>query len=212
MRAKVDNILLLMLHSFFMQRLLFLFLIVLSVILSAAAQAVMVLPLNVTQMTQQAGQIFMGRCTKSEILLDENNIPSTQVRFLVISGFKGVVDGEEVGIKQFGVTKQPLRVVEGESVIVPAKSMAVASQNYEVGQEYLLFFYPESSLGFTSPVGAGQGKFQILVDSHGEKSVINPFENKFLKEFVRKKGREGPINLQEMTQTVERLVFDASAS
>ncbi len=176
---------------------------------SFSAQAVMVLPLNVTQMTQQAGKIFIGRCNESFISLDENNMPSTLVRFSVISGFKGVVDGEQVLVKQFGVMKQPLEVSEGENVIVPAKSMSVAPQDYEVGQEYLLFFYPESQLGFTSPVGAGQGKFQILENSHGEKSVMNPFENKFLKEFVRKKGREGPIKLQDMTETLERLVLDA---
>lgn len=192
-----------------MRKILIYCVLLLSVLRSHPAQSVMVLPLNMTQMTQQAEKIFVGRCTESSISLDENNMPSTWIRFSVISSFKGVLEGEPILVKQFGVIKQPLQVSEGESVIVPAQSMSLGSLDYEVGQEYLLFFYPESQLGFTSPVGAGQGKFQVLVDSQGEKSVVNPFENKFLKEFVRKKGREGPIKLQEMTQTLERLVLDA---
>jgi hypothetical protein len=163
----------------------------------------MALPLNLSQMTEQAGTVFVGRCLESSPELDENRMPATLTRFEVLNGIKGVSTGEKILIKTYGVAKEPLDVREGEKAIVPLKSMTLSGGGFRPNEEYLLFLYPESRLGFTSPVGGGQGKFEILTGRQGEKLVLNPFGNHFLKEFPAS-GR--PIQLEKAIETVQKLV------
>lgn len=50
--------------------------------------------------------------------------------------------------------------------------------SYQVGEEIVLFLYPESEQGFTSPVGGGQGKFYLNRDSQtGERWVNQALPN-----------------------------------
>ena len=49
----------------------------------------------------------------------------------------------------------------GETALVPPMANGGAAVASEVGEESLLFLYPESALGFTAPVGLGQGKFLV---------------------------------------------------
>jgi len=49
---------------------------------------------------------------------------------------------------------------------------------YHVGEEVVLFLYPESEYRFTSPVGGGQGKFNLRPDPQtGERVVTNALNN-----------------------------------
>jgi hypothetical protein len=48
---------------------------------------------------------------------------------------------------------------------------------YNIGDEVVLFLYGESRLGFTSPVGLGQGKFSVRYFPNGEKKVVNENNN-----------------------------------
>ncbi len=120
----------------------------------------MVLPLTLSQMARQADRIFLGRCLDVSSELDEQDLPSTYLRFEVIQGFKGVKSGEKILIKLFGTERAPLHLLEGEWAILPLKTLMVSPITYKEEDEYLLFLYPDSPLGFTSPVGAGQGRFQ----------------------------------------------------
>lgn len=173
-----------------------------------AALGTMVLPLDLRDMTDQAGKIFVGRCLESSSELDERGIPATYARFRVQRGLKGAADGEEILVKQFGIEKEPLRVGEGERAVVPIKSMTLSGKGYREGEDYLLFFYPESSLGFTSPVGGGQGKFLVSPQKTGgepARTAINPLGNRFLKGFsLPPEG--GPVDLQAICDRVERMV------
>ncbi len=161
----------------------------------------MVLPLDLKAMTAQSGQIFVGRCREVLTDLDENGIPSTYVRFDVVKGIKGATSGEQILVKHFGVRRPPLDVREGESAIVPMKTMTIGGAGYEEGRDYLLFLYPESSLGFTSPIGAGQGRFQISTDQAGLQTAVNPLNNRNLKAFT-----EGPTALDDLVRRVEGMV------
>lgn len=165
------------------------------------AFATMVLPMNLKDMSRQSEKIFVGRCREVSIDLDENRMPSTYARFDVVKGIKGAESGEQVLIKQFGVNREPLNVLEGERALVPMKTMTVGGGAYQEGEEYLLFLYPESSLGFTSPVGAGQGRFQVSTDTAGLRTAVNPLNNRNLKVL-----REGPVGLDELIRRVEGLV------
>jgi hypothetical protein len=160
--------------------------------------AMSVLPLNLSQLTDQAGRIFVGRCVSVDSELDESGLPSTYARFKVDQGLKGVSAGETVLIKQYGVARGPLKVAEGESAIVPMKTMSLGGGSYRPGSQYLLFLYPESELGFTSPVGGGQGKFEIVA---GESSAlaVNPLDNRYLQTL-----RDGPVALSEMILEIQK--------
>lgn len=136
------------------------FLLTLSLILSSEVTATMVLPLSLRQMTDQAGKIFVGRCQEISTDLDEQGIPSTYIRLKVLEAIKGVSAGSTVLVKQYGTPLHRLSVAEGEKAIVPFSSPSSAIA-LKPGEESLLFLYPESRLGFTSPVGLGQGKFMI---------------------------------------------------
>jgi len=169
------------------------------------AHAASVLPLTLSQMTDQAGRIFVGKCVSLSSDLDENGIPATYARFEVEDGVKGTASGESVLVKQFGTSRAPLKVGEGESAVVPLKTMSLTGGSYEAGRDYLLFLYPESTLGFTSPVGAGQGRFEVKEGgSNGHSplqaaSVVNPLNNRFLETF-----REGPVALPEMVKEIRK--------
>ena len=140
---------------------LFVFLSLFSLIFLKSGFATSVLPMKLSQMESRAEKIFTGRCLSVEEELDENGLQATYVRFEVTKAVKGVEDGEIVLVKIFG-TRRPLPpVAEGESVMVPMRSVSFAAGGYEVNSTYRLYLYPESELGFTSPVGGGQGKFLV---------------------------------------------------
>jgi len=49
---------------------------------------------------------------------------------------------------------------------------------YRAGEEAVIFLYPESQYGFTSPVGGGQGKFYLRTDTQtGERLIANELGN-----------------------------------
>ena len=178
-----------------------------SFVLIPSLQATMVVPMNLSQMTRDAEKIFRGVCTSIETELDENNMPATYIRFQVLEGIKGLESGETVLIKQAGSSKDPVKLLDGEKVILPMKSLSLSSRSYEEGKEYLLFYYPESEWGFTSPVGAGQGLFEVETDSRGMKSVINPLNNRFIREVRRERGLEGASKLTDVTTKVQSLIL-----
>lgn len=150
-------------------------LFLISLVFPLTLQGMTVLALNLEQMTRQADRIFVGHCLGLETSLDEHGYPATYVRFEVTEAVKGVDAGETLLIKQFGTDHLTFRASGGEKVLVPLKSLALSPKSYSAGSEYLLFLYPDSSLGFTSPVGGGQGRFDVLPEAgaHGERLVRN---------------------------------------
>jgi len=176
------------------------------ILYSVPSSATMVLPLDLRQMTEQAGRIFVGRCDDLSQDLDENGIPATYAHLTVTQGIKGAQTGETILIKQFGVIRWPLDVREGEKAIVPMKTMTLSSGPYQPGADYLLFLYPESSLGFTSPVGAGQGRFAVITTAAVGAAALmttatNPLDNRFLGSFP-----EGPAALNAMVEKIREYI------
>lgn len=159
----------------------------------------MVLPLDLRQMTDQSGRVFVGRCDEVTQELDENGLPATYARLTVTEGIKGVETGETLLIKQFGAVRPPQDVREGESAILPMKTMTIGGGGYEAGRHYLLFLYPESTMGFTSPVGGGQGRFEVSDTAEGGAAltVVPPFGPAVLKS-----SSTGPVELNAMIRKV----------
>lgn len=98
-------------------------------------------------LTSRAGLIFSGtvlsveRGTPARL----NEIATVSIRFRVEQPVRGVVAGQTVSIREWG-------------------GLWIGSPRYRVGERLLLFFYPPSRLGLTSPV-ADMGRF--AVDRYG---------------------------------------------
>ena len=117
--------------------------------------AAVVKELSLEEMCAQSHTIFSGTCIKKG--MDGKNV--LLYTFKVLHMIKGQ--------KQDTVT---IRMHKAASAIARAPS-------FEVDDEVILFLYPESSLGFTSPVGFGQGKFFVATSSDGKKTVTNERNN-----------------------------------
>lgn len=163
------------------------------------------LPLNLEEITLKAGKIFSGICISiEEIDYDaQSKLPVTKYKFQIAENIKGVSE-KEITFKQW---------------------QALAKRtSYEVGKKYLLFIYPESTLGLTSTVGYLQGHFEIIkvkTLSGVSEVVINKLNNKGLirnlrtqkslkikdnlqlKEYLRKASEKGePIKYSDFVEVI----------
>ncbi len=128
----------------------------------ANAAATTVLPVPLHQMAAAADMIFHGRVISNEVRLDPvTGKVATFTQFEIIESIKGTT-GKTHTIKQIGGRLPDSRAylaVHG----VP---------QFRAGDAYVVFLPKASSLGFSSPIGLSQGKFDI--DRHdGETTVSN---------------------------------------
>lgn len=119
---------------------------------------------NLAEMTSHAGRVVHGRVVevREGVHPQHQHLAVTWVKVQVVEMLKGGT-AREVTFMQYGnstnqyVSHQP---------------------KYSVGEEVVLFLYPESKLGFTSPVGQGQGKFVVRADTRsGQRVLLNEHLN-----------------------------------
>ncbi|HEX4946204.1 MAG TPA: hypothetical protein VFZ34_06060 [Blastocatellia bacterium] len=122
---------------------------------------------NLAEMTSHAGRIVHGRVVevREGVHPLHGQIAVTFLKVQVIEMLKGGA-AREVTFMQYG----------------NSTNQYVAHQpKYRVGEEVVLFLYPESKLGFTSPVGQGQGKFVVREDARsGQRILQNEHLNRAL--------------------------------
>jgi hypothetical protein len=175
---------------------------VLAAILAVALdslQASQVRPLNIAQMTERADRIFVGRCVGVQTVSDpELGQLVSHVTFNVERGAKGDLRGN--------VT---IRVLEAQAID--------GLPQFQSGEEVVLFLYPASRRGLTSPVGFGQGKFTVVRDKLGARFAVNGFGNENLLRNLPGEARDrlgsataawparGPIQVDELLHAVESL-------
>jgi len=129
--------------------------ILLILLLQAPAHGAVLKELNLAQLCGQASTIFSGVCIERGT--DDPSVLS--FTFKVLHMIKG----------------QPSDTI---TVRMHKKAAVIArAPVYTVGEEVILFLYPESTEGFTSPVGFGQGRFLVSLDAAGEKVVANQRNN-----------------------------------
>lgn len=165
------------------------------------------IPLNLEEITSFSGKIFSGECISSEYIENdpESNLPVVKYSFKVLDGIKDVKDGEIISFKQWDATTNKAGYLEGE--------------------RYVLFLYPESELGLTSPVGFLQGKFDIEQKGFFRKDVVInkagnlglsrnlktqkkiEIEDGYLNNYLHKCSELGiPMRYKEFVQVVKKLV------
>ena len=132
-------------------------------LLCPTAHAVVVKQVPLLTMAGKAEYIFSGTCIRSEIARDPAaNRDVCLVTFRIEKAIKGTA-GDTFTMKL-------------SRMLVDLKQIP----SYKAGDEVVLFLYKESALGFTSPVGQGQGRFSILRGPDGTKKVVNANNNQNL--------------------------------
>ena len=137
---------------------------------------------NLVEMVSLADRIFLGQCVSFEDVVDPVlQMPVTEYRFVVQQGIKGVGTGEEILVRQIGGIFDIPR--------------------YQKGERLLIFLHVDSQLGLTSPVGMGQGIFQVEKGSQGI-TVTNALQNQNL---VYNLTGQLPLALDLNTEDLEDL-------
>jgi len=140
-----------------------------------AAWAMSVMPLDLADLTAEAGRIFVGRVERVDTGRDAGGLPAVWTTFTVAQTLKGGA-GDRVTLKQLGVTLgEPGKPGGPDTPIAPRTGLP----SYTPGESVVLFVHPASTLGFTSPVGLGQGCFRIR-ERDGATVVENDVGNRNL--------------------------------
>jgi hypothetical protein len=122
---------------------------------------------NLEQMVAEADRIFVGTvidATEDYVYAAGGEIPVTVYTFEVDEVLSGSI-GDTVTIRQIGHQSDPF----GQGM-----------PRYEVGKTVMLFLHADSQYGLTSPVGLGQGAFQVKMDGPVKVSVSNARRNREL--------------------------------
>ena len=115
------------------------------------ASATSLLPVSPQRMAAVAEHIFHGRVIDNTVELDPvSGRVATFTTFRVLEAIKGDI-GETHTIKQIGGQLPGSRV----------RLVIHGVPQFETNAEYVVFMPAPSSLGFASPIGLSQGKFDI---------------------------------------------------
>lgn len=119
--------------------------------------------INLFEMVRAADRIFWGRCLQAEPGREPSTgLPVTTYRFQVFRGIKGAHAGDSIQFRQLS---------GGPAGAIPGLP------EFSHGQEILLFLYPDSRLGLTSPVGLAQGMFRVGKGGREDRIVLNRVGN-----------------------------------
>jgi hypothetical protein len=96
--------------------------------------------------TQSSGYIFAGTVKSiARAAPKKNSIATVEINFHVDQGMRGVRTGQTLTIREWAGLWQ-------------------SGERYRPGERVLLFLYPPSKLGLTSPVQGAMGRFRIGPD------------------------------------------------
>ena len=126
--------------------------------LAGPADAASVRPLALDEIIDGAAVSFEGTCVENRVERDSNGFIVTYTTFSVKDALKGEV-GPTHTIKQIG------GVLASEGIAYKVDGVP----SFAVGHDYVLFLHGVSTIGFSSPVGLGQGRFMIHRDETGAK-------------------------------------------
>lgn len=124
--------------------------------LAAGAQAAAVRDMNLEDLCRGAGTIVWGVCTGAETS-DAELVYTFRARRFLKGG-----PGDTVTLRMHRLASTYAR-----------------APKFTRGQEVLLFLHPESKLGFSSPVGFGQGVFRVTKNGTGVEAA-NERNNRLL--------------------------------
>jgi len=146
--------------------------------------------LTLADMVKAAGVVVHGRIVQvtEQPHPGYANIRTLRVRLEVIENILGA-PGKELVFTQYVGAHRTSWAGNPQGNITQRRT---ASSEYAIGRELILFLYPSSKAGFTSPVGAGQGKFRVQRAPDGRRTAVNALGNhglfRGLSEVAQQKG------------------------
>ena len=138
-------------------------------------------------LTRHSGMIFSGTALKVEHLNPESasGVASTRTTFRVVTAIRGVRRGQILQIREWD-------------------GLWNSGERYQPGERVLLFLFPPSRLGLTSPVGESLGRFSVddggrveLQGAPGSGPRPKPIEVRNLAAEVRRAGKGRGEGLNE---------------
>jgi len=137
--------------------------ILLAWLFSHTAQATTLLPVDLSHLHRYAQNILYAECIDNQVEMDQqSNAVVTYTTFSVKDAIKGAPQ-QTITIKQIGGEMKET----GAALVVPGVP------KFALNEKYLLFLPKKSRLGFSSPVGLGQGSFQVFKSRDGNMMVSN---------------------------------------
>jgi len=115
---------------------------------------------NLTTVQRAAGTIFRGTVVSVQALkaTRSGEMETVQVTFRIDDAFRGVRNGQSFTIREWS-------------------GLWLAGERYRVGEQVVLFLYPPSKLGLTSPVGGRFGRLEV--DQQETVSLRQPSGRRF---------------------------------
>ncbi len=139
---------------------------------------------NLAEMVEDAGVIVAGRCVevKEGTHPQYPNIPVLYVTIEVKDILKGSVQDSSGSRVRLAAPRGKLSGGSGARQTFTFMQFGGSEfpdlPGYHAGEELLLFLYPESRYGLTSPVGGAQGKFSVGSDPEtGKRTLTNRLNN-----------------------------------
>ena len=120
--------------------------------------ATTVLPVSLQKMSTTAEFIFLGKVISNDTRIDDvSGQIVTFTTFEVLRVLKGNPDTTHT-IKQIG----------GQLPDSDHRLIIKGVPRFHLGKEYIVFLPKQSKLGFSSPIGLSQGKFDVLENEQGK--------------------------------------------
>jgi hypothetical protein len=136
--------------------------------------------LSTRQIVRDSALIFSGTVLTVEHLGAGPNCSQgiTRISFRVQSAIRGVRSGRVIQIREWG-------------------GLWSVGERYQPGETVMLFLYPNSKLGLTSPVGGSAGRFRVNKSGHVQIGSVNDF---------RKSGAlpRSNINVRDFAAAIRR--------
>lgn len=173
--------------------------------------AATVLQMNLAEMVGRADRIFRGTvldAREGTVSAGGGELPVITYRIRVEEAFKGSYDNVK-GV-QIAVVKMVGKLKPGNATPVRALSPFADLPRLEVGKEYLLLTTPQSSIGLSTTVGLGQGRF-TLQGKPGQEVAVNGNQNFGLFRGMPPSPTtsfppEGPVPYQDLAGLIQELV------
>jgi hypothetical protein len=145
-------------------------------------------PQHPRPLTQSSGYIFAGTVKSVERVAPKGNgVATVQINFHVDQGLRGVRTGQMLAILEWA-------------------GLWESGESYRPGERVLLFLYPPSKLGLTSPVQGPMGHFKIGPDGQ---VALTPERISFLaprpriRDALRGRTRITPVELVRYLRSAE---------
>jgi hypothetical protein len=142
---------------------------------------------NLPTLSRSSGYIFSGTVTKVERIAarSRKSVAVMRITFQVESAIRGVSRGQKLVIREWAGLWQ-------------------SGERYRPGERVMLFLYPPSKLGLTSPVGGAMGRFRIspagrIVVPRGHNPPRSP-----LLSGTSRPGRIDLLSLRDLERAIRR--------